>query len=143
MPPRVLLLPLPQYGYNQVFEQLFQAYEQRLTPRGERQYADQGWVQLAAADQHQQEQQQQQQQRGAARGLRGRGAGEPYSCPADRHLDLSFHLTASEFSLHNVWANLPQFLFYSFGVSFLGIALAIGIFRPRKQMPTDMFQVGV
>jgi hypothetical protein len=47
-----------------------------------------------------------------------------------------------DFSLHGVWSQLPQFLFYSFGISFLGVALAIGIFRPRKQMPVDMFQVG-
>ena len=47
-----------------------------------------------------------------------------------------------EFSLHNVWENLPIFLFYTFGISFLGVALGIGIFRPRKQMPVDMFQVG-
>jgi hypothetical protein len=41
-----------------------------------------------------------------------------------------------------VWENLPIFLFYTFGISFLGVALGIGIFRPRKQMPVDMFQVG-
>lgn len=47
-----------------------------------------------------------------------------------------------EFSLRSFWEDLPLFLFYAFGVSFLGVALAIGIFRPRKQMPVDMFQVG-
>lgn len=46
-----------------------------------------------------------------------------------------------EFSLRWLWDSLPLFLFYAFGVSFLGVALAIGIFRPRKQMPVDMFQV--
>lgn len=49
---------------------------------------------------------------------------------------------AQEFSLHGVWEALPSFLFYAFGISFLGVSLAIGIFRPRKQMPVDMFQVG-
>ena len=46
-----------------------------------------------------------------------------------------------EFTLLPVWENVPSFLFYAFGVSFLGVSLAIGIFRPRKQMPVDMFQV--
>ena len=51
-------------------------------------------------------------------------------------------LVSQEFSLRWLWDSLPLFLFYAFGVSFLGVALAIGIFRPRKQMPVDMFQVG-
>ena len=50
-------------------------------------------------------------------------------------------LLPQELSLHGVWENLPAALFYAFGVSFLGISLAIGIFRPKKQMPMDMFQV--
>ncbi|KAL4448900.1 hypothetical protein ABPG77_007617 [Micractinium sp. CCAP 211/92] len=102
-----------QYGSNQVFEQLFQAYEQRLSRRGEREYWDQGWVDKNS---------------------------HRYSCPAEKHLDVSFHLTPEEFSLHGVWEALPSFLFYAFGISFLGVSLAIGIFRPRKQMPVDMFQ---
>lgn len=103
-----------QYGYNQVFEQLFQAYEQRLTPAAKKDMTEKGWS-------------------GAAKG-------DNYICPADRMLSVSFNLTAPEPSLHTFWENLPAFVFYGFGVSFLGIALAIGIFRPRKQMPTDMFQ---
>jgi len=51
------------------------------------------------------------------------------------------HPCPQEFSLRWLWDSLPLFLFYAFGVSFLGVALAIGIFRPRKQMPVDMFQV--
>ena len=170
-----------QYGYNQAFQQLFQAYERRLPRRGEREFRERGWVD-------------------------GRRAG--YDCPADALLDVSFHMTPSvrassggsvqcraqrggfaaraalrdtrmgcssllhprvlltrmcsaspppsplpppplpppsplpqELSLHGVWENLPAALFYAFGVSFLGISLAIGIFRPKKQMPMDMFQV--
>ncbi|EFN51285.1 hypothetical protein CHLNCDRAFT_141222 [Chlorella variabilis] len=102
-----------QYGYNQVLEQLFQAHEQRLSRRAEAEYYGQGWVDRR---------------------------GHRYSCPAERHLALSFHQTPQEFSLWHVYDKLPQFLFYTFGISFLGVALAIGIFRPRKQMPVDMFQ---
>jgi cell division protease FtsH len=111
--PQEILHPA-QYGYNQVFEQLFQAYEQRISPTARRELADKGWTAATQKD--------------------------GYNCPADRHLNVSFNLTAPEPSLHTFWENLPQFVFYGFGVSFLGIALAIGIFRPRRQMPTDMFQ---
>ncbi|KAI3430488.1 hypothetical protein D9Q98_005083 [Chlorella vulgaris] len=105
---------LPQYGSNQVLEQLFQAHEQKLSGRAEEEYYSQGWVDTKAD--------------------------HKYSCPAERHLAVSFHQTPQEFTMHGIYSQLPQFLFYSFGISFLGVALAIGIFRPRKQMPVDMFQ---
>lgn len=57
---------LLQYGYNQVLEQLFQAHEQRLSKRGEAEWLDRGWVDRSQ---------------------------RKYSCPADRHLSVSFHLT--------------------------------------------------
>lgn len=66
---------------------------------------------------------------------------EGYACPGDRHLGVSWHLTPPQFSLHSFLDDLPFYLFYGFGISFLGVVLAIGIFRPRKQMPIDMFQV--
>jgi cell division protease FtsH len=103
-----------QYGYNQVFEQLFQAHERRLPPAAAREAAAQGWT--------------------------AAGGGDAYACPADRLLSVSFHQTGQEPSLHAVWEAAPAVAFYAFGVSFLGVALAIGIFRPRRQMPTDMFQ---
>jgi cell division protease FtsH len=102
------------YGYNQVFEQLFEAYEQRLSAKARLDVQKKGWTN------------------------RAKGAG--YDCPADRHLNISFNLTPPERSLHAFWELLPTIAFYGFGMSFLGVVLAIGIFRPRKQMPTDMFQ---
>ena len=103
-----------QYGYNQVFEQLFQAHEQRLTPAAKREIKRYGWTKSSS--------------------------GENYICPADKLLDVSFHLTPPELSLHTFWENLPAAIFYGIGLSFLGVALALGIFKPRRQMPTDMFQ---
>jgi len=97
-----------------VFEQLFEAYEQRLSPKALQDVSRNGWTKRA---------------RGAA-----------YDCPADRHLNISFNYTPPEITLHGVWEMLPAVAFYAFGMSFLAAALAIGIFRPRKQMPTDMFQ---
>ncbi len=63
-----------------------------------------------------------------------------YSCPGDRMLDVSFHMTPQHMSLAGLWLRIPQFLFYSFAFSFLGVCIFIGIFRPRKQMPTDPMQ---
>ena len=102
------------YGYNQVFEQLFEAYEQRLSKKAQREVEKKGWTSNAS--------------------------GPGYDCPADRHLNISFHYTPAERSLHAFWELLPSIAFYGFGMFFLAGALAIGIFRPRKQMPTDMFQ---
>lgn len=103
-----------EYGYNQIFEQLFEAYEQRLSRKAALDVEKKGWTRRAS------------------------GAG--YDCPADKHMNISFHYTAPERSLHAFWEMLPTIAFYGFGMSFLAGALAIGIFRPRKQMPTDMFQ---
>ncbi|CAD7703964.1 unnamed protein product [Ostreobium quekettii] len=106
--------PLPsEYGYNQVFEQIFLAYEQKMPPNGVREYLKQGWVQKAQYE---------------------------YDCPGDKLLDVSFHMSAQEPSFRGFWDILPSVLFVSFAFSFLGICLAVGIFRPRKQMPTDPMQ---
>lgn len=58
----------------------------------------------------------------------------------ERLLDVSFHLTPNEVSLHSTWAILPSVLFVTFAFSFLGVCLTLGIFAPRKQMPTDPMQ---
>jgi len=102
------------YGYNQVFEQLFEAYEQRVSGKARTDVRRKGWT--------------------------GRAKGAAYDCPADAHLGISFNMTPPERSLHAFWELLPTIAFYGFGMSFLAVVLAIGIFRPRKQMPTDMFQ---
>ena len=103
-----------EYGYNQVFEQLFEAHEQRISGKARKDVQKKGWT--------------------------GRAKDSSYDCPADRHLGVSFNLTPPERSLHAFWELLPTIAFYGFGMSFLAVVLAIGIFRPRKQMPTDMFQ---
>ncbi|CAD7702334.1 unnamed protein product [Ostreobium quekettii] len=108
------LSPLPsEYGYNQVFEQIFQAFEQKMPSKGLNEYLKQGWVQKENYE---------------------------YKCPGDELLDVSFHLSPQEPSLRGFWDILPSILFASFAFSFLGICLAVGIFRPRKQMPTDPMQ---
>eukprot|EP00210_Caulerpa_lentillifera_P004339 g4138.t1 len=55
-------------------------------------------------------------------------------------MNVSFHLTPSEPCLHSVWYVLPRLAFITFALSFLGICLFIGIFKPKKQMPADPMQ---
>lgn len=46
-----------------------------------------------------------------------------------------------EYSLVWFWALLPKIVVWIAAVGFLGVVLAFGIFRPRKQMPNDIFSV--
>ena len=41
-------------------------------------------------------------------------------------------MTPQEFSLAGLWQNLPIYAFFAFAFSFLGVCLAIGIFRRAR-----------
>lgn len=97
----------------QVFEQIFLAYEQRMPSNLRKEYAKRGWV---PRDSY------------------------VYDCPGANLLDISFHQTPQEPSLWGLWDIIPSILFVAFAFSFLAICLALGIFKPRKQMPTDPMQ---
>lgn len=103
-----------EYGYNQVFEELFAAYEQRLSPEERDQFFENGMF-LPPSEVR-------------------------YDCPGDRLLDVSYHHTAPEVSLHGVYDRIPSIIFFSFAFSFVGIAVAFGLFNPKKQMPADLQQ---
>lgn len=89
-----------QYGYNHVFEQLFQAYEQKVPKAAKRQFEEQGAV----------------------------PANYKYNCPGEA-IGVSFHMTPQEICLHGFWSLLPSLAFVSFAFSFLAVCLGIGIFR--------------
>lgn len=93
---------LLQYGYNQVFQQLFQAYEQHVPKAAQRQFEKQGHVDLSKYK---------------------------YRCPGESRVGVSFHLTPQQASFAKYWDMLPVILFVSFAFSFLGVCLAVGIFR--------------
>lgn len=103
-----------EVGYNQVFEQVFQAYEQKLPKKLERRYNEEGWVDPRTVG--------------------------PDTCPGERHLQLSFNQTAEEASLHGIYDNAPLVAGFVFCLGFLGVSLAIGIFKPRKAAPADVIQ---
>mmetsp|Transcript_16982 Transcript_16982/g.42620 ORF Transcript_16982/g.42620 Transcript_16982/m.42620 type:complete len:855 (+) Transcript_16982:187-2751(+) len=100
-------------GYNQVFLEIFQAYEQRLPKQGREEFSRKGWVDTTKYE---------------------------YDCPADQLLQISYHQTPQEISMAAVWERVPGLAFYTFAFSFLGICLAVGIFRPRRMMPGDQVQ---
>ncbi|KAL0050459.1 hypothetical protein WJX82_011563 [Trebouxia sp. C0006] len=104
---------LYQYGYNQIFQQLFQAYEQQIPKAAKREFQQQGHADLANFK---------------------------YSCPGEKDVAVSFHMTPQEASLARVWQQIPAILFFSFAFSFLAVCLGLGIFRPRKMMPSDPIQ---
>jgi hypothetical protein len=65
-----------------------------------------------------------------------------YNCPGEKHLSLAFWQTPNQFSLaYLVHKQLPRALFYGFSLSFLGVCILVGTFRPKKQMPGDYLQV--
>eukprot|EP00884_Botryococcus_braunii_P017856 jgi/Botrbrau1/4754/Bobra.0137s0026.1 len=101
---------LSQYGYNQVLEQMFQAYEQKLPRKAMRQFDREFWVDPAKFK---------------------------YECPGEEKMKLMFKTTPSEPSLYYFYREIPTLFFYVFAFSFLVVCLGIGIFRPRKQMPND------
>ena len=103
---------LYQYGYNQVFQQLFQAYEQQLPKAAKRVFEKQGHVNLRKYK---------------------------YNCPGEA-IGVSFHLTPQEPSLAKLWNAIPSLLFISFAFSFLAVCLGLGIFR-WVHMTTVVFQV--
>ena len=91
-----------QYGYNQVFQQLFQAYEQKLPKAAKREFDEQGALSDTSA--------------------------YKYSCPGES-IGVSFHMTPQEPSLAPLWNAVPTILFFSFAFSFLAVSLGLGIFR--------------
>ncbi len=42
---------------------------------------------------------------------------------------VEWNMTPQEFSLAGLWQNLPIYAFFAFAFSFLGVCLAIGIFK--------------
>jgi len=102
------------WGYNQVFQEIFAAYEPRLTPKGKRQ-----WQTKVVLDHRQR---------------------DLWDCPAEGTLAVHFTRTNPEFSLQPLVDKLPAVAFMTFAFTFVFGAIAYGIFRTKKQMPSDPLQ---
>ena len=99
-------------GFNQIFDALYRAYEERLSPAALNELAAQGWVDR---NKH------------------------VYDCPADSLLHIHHVLTPTPPApLRDFIDRAPVAFAIFFSLGFLGAALAAGIFRRRKGMPTDI-----
>ncbi|CAG9464039.1 unnamed protein product [Pedinophyceae sp. YPF-701] len=101
------------YGHRQVLEEIFCAYEQKLPKKARKEFYTKGSVDTSKV---------------------------AYVCPGDQKLRVSFNQTPNQFSLHWLYWRGPAFLalFLSFG--FVFICVGIGLFKPRKAMPSDVQQ---
>ena len=86
-----------------MFEQLFQAYEQKLPRKALREFRRKQWVNPAKY---------------------------PYDCPGERLLEVEYKTTPSPaYSLRWIQEWAPVYGFLAFSFLFLGVSLGIGIFR--------------
>jgi len=72
-----------QLGYNQVFEQLFEMYEQKLPTWASSQYENEGWVDPNSLS-------------------------NVSTCPAERHIQWSYNLVPMEFTFNGLGRNLGE-----------------------------------
>ena len=101
-----------EVGYAAIFEQLFQAFEQRFQPEELANLAVDGFVEQTA---------------------------ETYDCPGDRLLEVKTGMIPPRDNpIRAVVEILPLVLSFAFGLSFLGAAIVIGLFRKKRGMPTDL-----
>jgi hypothetical protein len=86
----------------QVFEQLFQIYEQRISDEANEEFEDKTWIDPKAHE---------------------------YDCPGEQLVDVSFKATPNQPSLHLTRMYFEAYAFAAFSFGFLIVSLAIGIFR--------------
>lgn len=98
-----------EYGYNQVFEQIFQASEERLTPEGEKFFTRGAWW-----------------------------VPEVHHNPAPQLIDVAYNYTKPEFSLHFLWMALFNVVVIGGLFGGIFAAVIWQILRKKKKMPQDM-----
>ncbi|KAK9792719.1 hypothetical protein WJX73_003140 [Symbiochloris irregularis] len=105
---------LHEYGYNQVFEQLFQAYEQRFPEEAHEDFLDDMYIEQRKY---------------------------PYDCPGEKHIQLTYHTAPIMSPTTNpVVKNGLLVVCLLLPLAFMGIALGLGIFKKRKIMPQDLLE---
>lgn len=86
----------------QVFEQLFQLYEQQIPKNAEKDFQKDLWVNQKKYE---------------------------YTCPGEQLVDVSYKMTPCQPTLHIFWSDLTGYAFAAFAFSFLFISLGLGIFK--------------
>ena len=101
-----------EVGYAAIFEQLFQAFEQRFSAKELASLAVDGSVEQNAAT---------------------------YDCPGDRLIEVKTGMIPPRSNPIRAAVDiLPVVLAFSFGLGFLGVAIVVGLFRKKRGMPTDL-----
>ena len=88
--------------HMQVFEQLFQLYEQQVPKRAERDMDREMWINPAKYE---------------------------YRCPGEQLVDVSFKCTPDQPSLRLFYLHLYGYAYAAFAFGFLFVSLALGIFK--------------
>jgi ATP-dependent metalloprotease FtsH len=105
-------LSLEEYGYVQVFDEIFCAFEQRLTNHEMNIFFDnECWLDTRLIQ---------------------------YDAPGGQKLDISWHWTAPEYAIGPYFKAAPKVLFWSFTYSFIAIAIGISLFAKQKKPPMDV-----
>ena len=102
---KLLRTPMRTDKYSlttQVFEQLFQLYEQQIPKKAEKQFRRELWINQKEMD---------------------------YMCPGEQLVDVTFKMTPSQPTLHIFWSDLTGYAFAAFAFSFLFVSLGLGIFK--------------
>eukprot|EP00746_Dinoflagellata_sp_MGD_P154369 gnl/MRDRNA2_/MRDRNA2_84769_c0_seq1.p1 gnl/MRDRNA2_/MRDRNA2_84769_c0~~gnl/MRDRNA2_/MRDRNA2_84769_c0_seq1.p1 ORF type:complete len:755 (+),score=34.34 gnl/MRDRNA2_/MRDRNA2_84769_c0_seq1:57-2267(+) len=100
------------FGYNQVFEEIFGAYEQRLAAHEKNMFFDaSSWID--------------------ARLIK-------YDAPGDKKIHVSWHWTLPEFKFSPYIKATPKILFWCFAYSFIGVVIGMSIFSRKEKPPMDV-----
>eukprot|EP00747_Dinoflagellata_sp_TGD_P149844 gnl/TRDRNA2_/TRDRNA2_177061_c0_seq1.p1 gnl/TRDRNA2_/TRDRNA2_177061_c0~~gnl/TRDRNA2_/TRDRNA2_177061_c0_seq1.p1 ORF type:complete len:570 (+),score=-23.23 gnl/TRDRNA2_/TRDRNA2_177061_c0_seq1:137-1846(+) len=101
-----------EYGYNQVLEELFGAYEQRFCVHERNKFFDNDyWIDADTLH---------------------------YDAPGSAMLDISWHWTVPEYTVGPYIKGAPKMIFWLFTYSFIAIAIGISLFTNQKKPPMDI-----
>jgi ATP-dependent metalloprotease FtsH len=103
---------IEELGYNQVFEEVFGAFEQQLTDHEKNIFFDnEYWVE--------------------ARQIK-------YNAPGERKLDITWNWTSPEYAFGPYLKMVPKAIFWGIAYSFILISIGISLFSKEKKPPIDI-----
>jgi ATP-dependent metalloprotease FtsH len=105
-------LSIDEFGYNQIFEEIFASFEQSLTENERHSFLDNHfWID--------------------ARQVK-------YEAPGCKKLEITWHWTAPEYDIGPYTKMAPKIMFWAFTFSFIAISISISLFAKDKREITDI-----
>lgn len=105
-------IALDEYGYNQVFEEIFGAFEQKLSDQEKHTFFDNAfWIHPAHLK---------------------------YDARGGKKLDIQWQWTAADYSLGPYLKEVPKAMFWGFTYSFIAVAIGISLFTRQRKPPMDV-----